>query len=712
MYLSGPPPLPESPAEQRELDEIARILDTLRASASRRTPGGMESVDQFLYFLSSRWTYDLEQPFRAAGWGDQEFMAGDSLKPDFLSWVQSHSWASMADVSAWSERAATTRNVASMREQLYQAQQRLAATREQLYGPTPGGSLTPAIGNGVVRTPNPAEGIAVCDGTVLTVGEYEALFIVAAGAQCENGPTTLDVMPGDPVRWRPTSPDALDFSPTARNNRDQFELAPGIQYRHSEISEHQIADVTGVVEVPAELWEFQSRGQPLMRYGAIYRGRTFWLSDDGKTYHARRMVSDAERNTGIFNALLGAFVAGFALGPIAGKIGAAVMGAEAAAAYPAVANAIGQAAITTARSGGDVELGVKNALLSMVAAQAGGYVGSAVDMLGGPEFLGEVAGVATRVAIVGGDPEQAVIAYALQTGVSAIAAEVRIADVFEPPTYDPPEYTTSGDIPAQLIADLYVPPAYDPPEYTTSGDIPMPSIDHIDFSAPADTLVPGSDWMFPDSGNSAFYPGAFPIATDYGFGPYTEEFGFGAYIDEPPTQFGSGATPNFDILQPMETAPLLDYQPQPYVFGGVASPGYQQPAPDVGGGSAGGGLLSTVTDLALAAIRINAAYQASQAPPPRTATTAPGVIRRPNPNGTLTATNTLTGQTQTVMPERGVPYVLADGRVIINNGNGTYTITRADGSSETLPYTSSGLSQSGSALPWLLGAGALFLIAK
>lgn len=103
--------------------------------------------------------------------------------------------------------------------------------------------------------------------------------------------------------------------------------------------------------------------------------------------------------------------------------------------------------------------------------------------------------------------------------------------------------------------------------------------------------------------------------------------------------------------------------------------------------SGGGSWVQDLTQLALAAIKVNQAYQMSQQPVPRTMVQSGTKTQTPNSNGTVTVRDSATGQVYTTRPNAGTPYVLSDGRTIINNGNGTYTLIGRDGSSQTLPYS-------------------------
>lgn len=180
-----------------------------------------------------------------------------------------------------------------------------------------------------------------------------------------------------------------------------------------------------------------------------------------------------------------------------------------------------------------------------------------------------------------------------------------------------------------------------------------------------------------------------------------------------------------DLFGPPEPASweLTDWQsvnPQPGEYTtdantlGIDAPQYSysdNPAPAIPTDASGGGFLVDLTNAALAVIKVNAAYQATQRPPIRTATQTGTLTRTPNADGTVTVRNTQTGQVTKGMPEKGVPYAMANGSTIINNGNGTFTTIRPDGTSITSSY-GGGASSGLSAIPpmYLYGGGALLAL--
>jgi hypothetical protein len=156
---------------------------------------------------------------------------------------------------------------------------------------------------------------------------------------------------------------------------------------------------------------------------------------------------------------------------------------------------------------------------------------------------------------------------------------------------------------------------------------------------------------------------------------------------------------------------LIDIGAQIPVYTDVpAIPGY---------GNSGGGVTNTnwvsdLTNLALAAIRVNAAYQQSQAPIRTVSSTPDGRTQTPNADGTLTVRDSSGRIVGTTRPNTGTPYVLPDGRTIINNGNGTFTTIMPNGSSTTGNYGSAGGGSSGGGTDntlLYLGAAAVALLA-
>jgi hypothetical protein len=174
-----------------------------------------------------------------------------------------------------------------------------------------------------------------------------------------------------------------------------------------------------------------------------------------------------------------------------------------------------------------------------------------------------------------------------------------------------------------------------------------------------------------------------------------------------------------------------------YLFGGTVQTGFDTagmdnapalPTPDVpvytdtppvviaddgNTGNFGRDALDFLTQAAIAAIKVNQAYQATQQKPPVRINTNPASGPVATAGGMLVTRNPLTGATQTARPQAGTPYALGDGsgRVIINNGDGTYDVISANGARQHLTYPSG---VPGEPTNWgllaLIGIGGMFAL--
>lgn len=327
-------------------------------------------------------------------------------------------------------------------------------------------------------------------------------------------------------------------------------------------------------------------------------------------------------------------------GALAQAIGRAVVGTQLAAAYPSLPGLVGNVALQTAASGGDIAAAVQNAALSLVGAQAGALVGGGA--------IGAATSAATSAALKGGDLKTAVASSLLSYG----AKNVDFDSFFSADS-------AMGADPIQMDVQSFEPTA---------------------------------------SQVTAFDYGA-AMADDYG-----------------PPEPASWETVNWSQVIPQNdyTTDRGTWALDMPMYGGESISVDPAPASSFDAGD----VLVTLTNAALAVIKVNAAYQATQAPAPRTAVQQGSYVKTPNPNGTVTVRNTQTGATQVTKPEVGTPYVMANGSTIINNGNGTFTTIRPDGTATTSAYTSN--ASAGFALgdipPALLygglGLGALLLLTR
>jgi hypothetical protein len=326
--------------------------------------------------------------------------------------------------------------------------------------------------------------------------------------------------------------------------------------------------------------------------------------------------------TGVFLVGTVVLTAGVGAGMFA-EIGASVIGAEAAAAYPALAEGIGQVAVSTALNGGDVERAVKGTVIGLAGGVAGAEVAGAVDSAA----AGSAAAAATRAALAGGDIKGAALQSLAVSGIKGGSA--MLGDYFDDQT--PINYA----------------PAPSPTDYPDFAS---------DITAPADVSYAfGGDIMT-------------------GFNPSGMD----------------AITPSLAI--------------------GYHDPVYDAPAA-VDDGWSGAGISSAIdvlTKAAIAAIQVNKAWQQSQAPVRVNSQPGSGAPIGTQA-GTVITRNPVTGQQTVSRPSAGTPYVLADGRAMVNNGDGTYSLISANGATQTLRYEAG----TGSDTPWLLygalGLGALML---
>jgi hypothetical protein len=347
-------------------------------------------------------------------------------------------------------------------------------------------------------------------------------------------------------------------------------------------------------------------------------------------------------------------------GGIAASIGGAVLGPSLAAAYPGLASAIGNVALSTALSGGDLESAVKGAAFGFLGSVAGGAAKAATGL----DAIGVATGAATSAALRGGNLGEAVAQSLLMYGAKNVDFDFFASD--------------SPDVAMDFQATA-----------------PVASWETTDWAAPVpavDFTTDRADW-----------------ATDWG-----------AVFSPPASWQGTDWSAPKDPLSDF-TTDKADWQTDwNVVTGGFDPAGFDPakavaaPAPAAPGGS---GWVADLTALALAAIKVNSAYQASKAPQPRTVTQSPGTTRTGNANGTVTVTNTATGARTVTRPEVGVPYVLPDGRSIINNGDGSYSTINPDGTTvrnvyAATPSGAGGVSEFLSSVPpvaWIALAGLVAL---
>lgn len=100
--------------------------------------------------------------------------------------------------------------------------------------------------------------------------------------------------------------------------------------------------------------------------------------------------------------------------------------------------------------------------------------------------------------------------------------------------------------------------------------------------------------------------------------------------------------------------------------------------------------IANVTGAAMAVLQVQQAYRAIKNPPVRTMDVASstGTSRTPGNDGYLTVRNAQGQVVGRELPSAGVPYALANGTVIVNNGNGTFSRIASNGTKSTVRYGS------------------------
>ena len=347
-------------------------------------------------------------------------------------------------------------------------------------------------------------------------------------------------------------------------------------------------------------------------------------------------------------------------------LGEVVLGAQTAAAYPLAAQAIGNMALQTALTGGDIEAAVKSAAASLVGAQFGNVVGSGLDSA----QIGKVAAAAATAAVQGGDIEKAVVRTLINIGAQ------NVDDYFD--------YTPGED---------YIDPGLlgDTGDWMTLDDIGV-ELDLVEIN---DILAINADTLdavdidlsslFPDEyGNLFLASGEYVEMSDT---IYVDSI----YVDED----GNIRAPDNNILIPSdealnltadqlsaEIARMMDENAGTTVATAPAPPSRPAATPP----AASQTKWPSITDATkvLDAIGKLAAQLKSTVNAVQTGTYRP-------PAGSTSTTGTPRNTPV------GVPITLPDGRVIVNNGNGTQTIRTPDGRTTTVPSSYAGATDAGGA---------------
>ena len=344
--------------------------------------------------------------------------------------------------------------------------------------------------------------------------------------------------------------------------------------------------------------------------------------------------------------------------PIASQIGATVLGPSMAATYPALAQGIGQAAMSTLMNGGDIEKGVTSAVASYVGAGVGGQVASTT----GSDIIGQATAAATRAYINGGDATSAVAQSLLQNGVSSM--QTLFLSGADDVNFDPDSFDVQFD-------DSYVDPA---------------DFNYMDFTPSADLTALGDLQMgdYYTDENGITY--GIDADGDLMVVDEVDEYGIGYSYDANGDPVVLDAPTGSQIAQTYDSAPATDAN-------GSVTYGSSN--------SASGAVLSSLATTALSLVN---SYIKAGAPALRSGT-ATSVV---NANGTVTTRNA-NGTVSVTKPAAGTPYVTTSGAIITNNGDGTYTTVNPNGQISTQAYNSSGTSSLAGIPPAVLYGGLALL---
>lgn len=354
-------------------------------------------------------------------------------------------------------------------------------------------------------------------------------------------------------------------------------------------------------------------------------------------------------------------------------IGSSVLGPATAAAYPAASQAFGNLVLQTALNGGDVEAAAKSAFSSFAGGQFGEVVGAGLDSAA----VGKAAAAAATAALQGGDIEKAVARSLVFSGAKAMD---EWSD-FPPGDFSLPivDYG-SGDWDPSLM------------DYVTLDDLGVDpnTVDTSDILADnTDTLIgldidPSS--LYPDEyGNLFLASGEFAELSD-------ATFVDSIYVDAD----GNIRAPDNSIMVPSNealnlTVDQLSAEIARQMDAGADKVETSQPAPPSrpaaippAASQTKWPSISDTTKLLDAVGKLSAQLKAT------TNAIKTGTYRPP------------AGSTSQVGTPRntpvGVPVTLPDGRVVVNNGNGTQTIRTPDGRVSTMPSGYSGQSGAGGSL--------------
>lgn len=364
-------------------------------------------------------------------------------------------------------------------------------------------------------------------------------------------------------------------------------------------------------------------------------------------------------------------------------LGALLVGAEYAAAYPILVTVLGNLCINTVFDGGDVAAAAKSACIGGIASGVGGFTGDQANSA----LVGKAAGAATGAYLTHGNITQAVAGALVTAGVSNIGGLVA-----NNPTLAAGAVTPPSNAPIIQPAAL--------PVSTQASQSMDPTLDFSNIDATVNADVAASAYDAAAAGGLTVDLSTVQTAIADTALPMTSQTN------------GASASTTADAGTTMTPA----FMPEGASGGSYDNTAFGGASPNGGGNSATAASTngsSSMTDAlgnnwetiiagigaaAIAAVKLLPAYLKAGSPaavPATTTVAANGTRTTINANGTETVT-TSSGQTTTTQVPTGVPYVQTDGSIVTNNGNGTYTTVTPTGQSTTSSYPA-GLPAAGAA---------------
>lgn len=382
-----------------------------------------------------------------------------------------------------------------------------------------------------------------------------------------------------------------------------------------------------------------------------------------------------------FFAMVALPLAGVSLGAV---IGNAVLPASFTAAYPAVASAVGNIALSTALNGGDIAGAVKGVVIGAASGFAGANVGGFAQTISGSQLIGNLAEVATRTALSGGDVKTAVGFALAKEGVNMFDFGTA-APVADSSGFDLFTTGTGGDFTVTELPfgqyQIDVGNSFDMGGGFLDPSMPLPDFQYTNpFPTFEDLTAPGGLDQ---------YWGADPVPVNVDGSPALDQaLDSGLY-----NPFVTTATGTPTIAP---SAPTTPPAPNSSVWNPMQ-------------------IIQGITAAAMAAISVIKAYRSLDQP--RINTTArvvrpDGSVSVITDNG-LVSTRTPDGRVTSTRPPVGVPQSTVNGNTVVNNGDGTYTVVSPNGQTATYRYdAAAGAGGKLSPMTLALLAGGAFLLLR